>query len=131
MELEICKTTNKCVCGHNGVSCMLKVLNVLDRCGEDEAFSCFLHMLNSLSGACHCGASECGEISLAYGEHQVTVATKGKPKNVLLGINNAACDTPVCQGDINMVGYTLLPDGFVLYADIKSNTSVVTWVVEY
>ena len=131
MELALTQPNVKCPCGHNGVSCMLKVLNVLHTHGHDDHFACFLHMLNSLSASCHCGPNEAGEISLAYGHHEVTVTTKNKPKNVLLSTNNAVCDTPVCQGDINMVGYTLLPDGFVLYADIKSNTSVVSWVVEY
>jgi hypothetical protein len=105
-------------------------MNVIEKNGGDEAMACFLHMLNSLAESCHCSVAECGDVSLGYGCHEITVKTACGPKDICLSTNNDTCDTPVCQGDVNMVGYSLLPDGFVLYADIKSNTCVVSWSVK-
>jgi hypothetical protein len=59
------------------------------------------------------------------------VNTIGTPKDVMVSANIQVGDTPVCQGDINMVGCAIKADGFVLYADIKTNTAEICWTVEY
>jgi hypothetical protein len=98
---------------HNKIGCLLNVLSALAVCdccnGSDSARGCMV---------------------LANGHHEVTVRTLDKPKKVYLTTNSDSANTPVCQGAIDMVGCTLTDDGFVLYADIRSNTAQVCWAVE-
>lgn len=95
-----------------GLMCLLELLGALSDCGTDDNF-------------------EEGSMVLAYGTHEVTVNTGSEPKDVMVSANILVGDTPVCQGDINMVGCAIKPDGFILYADIKTNTAEVCWSVEY
>jgi hypothetical protein len=93
-----------------------------------NGIECLIHVLKTLSAcSCNCNSEE-GCISLNQGIHQVTVDTKVTPVEVFLSVRPLG--TPVCVGAVDMVGYTLLPTGFTLYADIKSNSAEVCYFVE-
>ena len=75
-----------------------------------------------------------GFISLANGRHEVQIQTdplNGKPYKVYIWVSEPTPGVCVCLGDVNLVGSTIVPDGFVLYADIKSNVADVYWLIEY
>lgn len=78
--------------------------------------------------SCMCGVTEEGEIVLNQGHHEITICIGIVPNNVSLSITS--CADPVCIGDVDMVGYKLLPDGFVLYADISSAAAAISYFVE-
>lgn len=88
---------------------------------------CLIHVLQSLAN-CNCANVTEGCITLNQGTHEITVKTDIVPSIVFLSVRPIG--TPVCVGNIDMVGYSLLPDGFVLYADIKSNVAEVCYFVE-
>ncbi len=93
---------------HTGIECLIQVLEALADCECDHVVE--------------------GAITLNQGHHEVTVKTNCPPHQVFLSVKPVG--TPVCVGDVDMVGYLLIPDGFVLYADIKSNIAEVFYVVE-
>ena len=69
-----------------------------------------------------------GCITLNQGHHEITVTTDVCPECVFLSVQPVG--TPVCIGDIDMVGYSLVPEGFILYADIKSSVAEVCYIVQ-
>jgi hypothetical protein len=87
-------------------------------------------LLQSMSAFanCMCGVIEEGEIVLNQGHHEITISTSIVPQSVCLSV--VSCSDPVCVGDVDMVGYKMLPDGFVLYADISSAAAAVNYFVE-
>lgn len=88
---------------------------------------CLIQVLQALA-ECDCSNVVEGCITLNQGHHEVTIKTEVCPHDVFLSVQPIG--TPVCVGNVDMVGYTLLPDGFVLFADIKSNVAEVCYVVE-
>lgn len=74
---------------------------------------------------------ETGRMILGYGWHEVEVKTLLTPKEVSISTRINHCDTPVCHGDINMVGCRIKHGGFVLYADIDTNTAEIRWTAIY
>lgn len=68
-----------------------------------------------------------GSITLNQGNHEVAIKTECAPKNVFLSV--CAGGVPVCSGSIDMVGYNILPDGFILYANVQSNVVEVKYIV--
>ncbi len=101
------------------------------RCHHKKNVDCFIQFLKLL---CDCNDHEHdhdfveGFITLNQGHHEITVNTEIVPSEVFLSIRPVGI--PVCVADIDMVGYTLLPDGFVLYADIKSNVAEICYFVQ-
>jgi hypothetical protein len=93
---------------HSGIKCLIQILETLSKC--------------------ECDSHDEGSISLNQGHHEVAVSTSVVPSVVFLAVSPLG--TPVCVGDIDMVGYSLLPDGFILYADIKSNSAEVCYYVQ-
>jgi hypothetical protein len=87
-------------------------------------------ILQSLSNLANCMSTvtEEGEIVLNQGHHEITIYTNICPVTVRLSVTS--CFDPVCIGDIDMVGYKILPDGFILYADIASGAAAINYVVE-
>lgn len=87
-------------------------------------------ILQSLSNFADCmtAVTEEGEIVLNEGHHEITIYTRICPDKVRLSV--MSCFDPVCIGDIDMVGYKILPDGFVLYADISSGAAAISYLVE-
>jgi len=63
------------------------------------------------------------------GHHEVKISTKHEPKEVFISL--VALDAPVCVGDVDVAGVKIMPDGFVLYADIKSSECKVKWIAKF
>lgn len=108
---------------------------IMKKCKSHNGFGCLGNILATLFKACHCegdqdGGQESGSLVLGYGHHEVTVTTSFTPSNVSLSLGKRCEATTVCQGDVTMLGYVIQPTGFVLYADIKTNTCEVLWTVE-
>jgi hypothetical protein len=73
-----------------------------------------------------------GSITLAHGysETEITLDPLIKAKRIFVAVE--AEDIPVCAGSVNMVGAIKKYNNvFVLYADIKSSTATVYWLVDY
>lgn len=95
---------------HNSnIRCLIQVLEAL--C--DDVCPCEKHSIE-------------GCITLNQGNHEITIACDTIPERVFLSVTPLG--TPVCVGAIDLVGYTLIPDGFVLYAEIKSAAAEVCYV---
>jgi hypothetical protein len=92
-----------------------------------NGIKCLIQVLESL-GDCDCDDVVEGCITLNQGTHEVVVKTEVSPSEVFLSVRSIG--TPVCNGDVDMVGYSVLPDGFILYADIKSTGAEVCYFVE-
>lgn len=71
--------------------------------------------------------SEIGDLNLSFGKHDIVFHRGYQPKRVLIHVNNGE-GLPVCQGELNYVSSTILDDGFILHADIRSNDAYVLWV---
>jgi hypothetical protein len=76
------------------------------------------------------GNSSSGEIVLGFGQHEVNIQMDSTPCKVSLSMRTPCASTPVCHGDINKIGVTILENGFVLYADIRTNSCCVEWVCD-
>jgi hypothetical protein len=72
-----------------------------------------------------------GDILLGYGQHEIKIVTNGKPCKVTLSIEDPTGGIAVCHGNVNKIGVNILNNGFVLYADIQSNTALVKWNCEF
>ena len=73
-----------------------------------------------------------GSITLAHGysETEITLDPLIKATNIFVCVKPE--DIPVCAGDVDMVGaIRTSSNAFILYADIKSNTATVHWLVDY
>lgn len=86
------------------VDTLIKVLKLLD-CGQE------------------------GEVKLPYGVHEEMFFTKRQPVTVWVSAEDE--DYSVCQADLSMFTTRIVPDGFVLYADVKSENVRVKWYVEF
>jgi hypothetical protein len=93
----------------------------------NAAFQALCHAFESMCGN-HCCCCEDGQITLTQGHHEVSITTNVTPSIVYLSAQSQ--NTPVCLGDIDMVGYTLAPNGFTLYADIQSVSAVVSYIIK-
>lgn len=67
-----------------------------------------------------------GRIFLPFGTHVHKIHTKSQPFGLWFSEVNSG-DVPVCQGSINMYGFTLTDDGFILYANVMSDTVELEW----
>ncbi len=98
-----------------------------DSCGN----CCVLEMIRTIfCGGLEKKAEDKGNLVLAAGHHEVKITTK-HPNPCAVYISLKDIDHQVCGGDINMAGTKLLSDGFVLYADIKSNECKVKWAAKH
>ena len=70
---------------------------------------------------------EIGDLNLAYGDHDIVFHWGYEPKRVLVHVNNDY-GLPVCQGEINYVSTTILDDGFILHAKIRTDDAYVFWM---
>ncbi len=71
--------------------------------------------------------SASGDIVLGFGQHEINIDMDGKPCRVTLSLKEPCNSTPVCHGDVNKIGFTIRDDGFILYADIRTNTCCIEW----
>jgi hypothetical protein len=69
---------------------------------------------------------EQGRVFLSYGQYEYKFVTKSKPTTIWIAESTVG-NLPVCHGDVNEFGVRLLDDGFVLIADVKSDTTEVLW----
>lgn len=73
--------------------------------------------------------TEHGEVCLDRGNHDITIVTRFKPRKVFFSFKDEGEGMPVCMGNVDLVGTTILPDGFVLYARITSERRHIRWSV--
>src|SRR5262252_479896 len=70
-----------------------------------------------------------GGMALSNGWHEIFVPTDCIPARVTTHcLNN---DTPCCGGEITLYATCLLPDGFILYADVRTVSAELEWIIEY
>jgi hypothetical protein len=67
-----------------------------------------------------------GQAFLPSGTHAHKIFTRGKPKQVWLSERDVQ-GIQVCGGNVNLYGITLDDDGFVLYAEVSSDSVSVEW----
>lgn len=73
-----------------------------------------------------------GSILLSHGYSETEIILSPLIKIEKIFIATEAENIPVCAGDVDMVGAIKKSDNvFILYADIKSNTATVYWLVDY
>jgi hypothetical protein len=73
-----------------------------------------------------------GSVVLGFGKHEIQIQCDDCPSKVNVAIQEPCDGVPVCQGgDVNSIGVKILADGFILVADIKSNTCCVEWFCEF
>jgi len=67
------------------------------------------------------------ELVVGSGNQEITVALPGKPLRVWISFDQNST-IPVCQGNIDKAGLTLLNDSFVLYTEIYSEMRSINWL---
>lgn len=79
----------------------------------------------------HCKESASGDILLGFGVHEIAIKVKHKPCKVFISIKDPADSCAVCHGDVNKIGIVINDHGFIVYADIKTNTCLVEWTCDF
>lgn len=74
--------------------------------------------------------SSSGDIILGFGQHEVIITLDETPCTVSMSITTPCDATPVCHGSINKIKVTILEVGFILHADIRTNSCCVEWECE-
>ena len=87
----------------------------------------FMNLFGCHHGCCKRTLS--GEIVLGFGIHEIEIKVPGKPCRVSFDIEDDGCC--VCYGAVNKIGITVCKHGFVIHADINTNTCLVRWHCEY
>jgi hypothetical protein len=67
-----------------------------------------------------------GKIILPHGKYDLMVPTNAPPKSVWIS-EAASGPVQVCHGQGNYYGVSTLPDGFVLHADIATESAEINW----
>jgi len=70
-----------------------------------------------------------GGITLSSGWHEIFIPTACTPAKVRLRVLDV--NMPCCGGEICLTASCILPDGFILYADVKTDACEVEWIIEY
>jgi hypothetical protein len=70
-----------------------------------------------------------GSVTLVNGQQEVYIQTGMPPDQVYL--SSGEKQVPVCQGDIDVFNALIVNDGFVIYADIKSNYCTIEYLWLY
>jgi len=73
-------------------------------------------------------AIEQGVIYVSTGNDSIEVCTKIPPTQVWISFDGDCNSIPVCGGDIDRVGYTITPTGFVLQTNIVSRHRTIVWI---
>ncbi len=85
---------------------------------KDAFFSIFKHVKGSIT------------LSHGYSETVINLDPSITANRIYVAV--IAEDIPVCSGDVDKVGAIQTgPHSFVLYADIKSTTATVFWLVDF
>jgi hypothetical protein len=64
------------------------------------------------------------------GQHVIQIKTRSEPKQVWLRLVEEG-EMAVCQGGLTQMSYTMTPTGFILYADVPTDTAQIDWVVYF
>jgi len=80
---------------------------------------------------CCCKKRLDGEIVLGFGVHEIQIDIPGVPCKVFFDIEDPIDGCPVCYGDVNKIGINVGDGGFVIHADIRTNTCSIAWRCEY
>lgn len=73
-----------------------------------------------------------GNVTVAHGYSEMEVKLDDKIKAERIFVAIEAENIPVCSGNVDTVGAIRNgPNSFMLYADIKSNSAKIYWLVEY
>jgi hypothetical protein len=79
-----------------------------------------------------CCFESTGTIVLGSGRHEILIKTDPpSPSSVFLCAEEPCDSTPACVGDLNWTAACVVPEGFILYADVKTNSCVVRYTVRY
>lgn len=71
---------------------------------------------------------ECGEMLLVItGEKEIEVNIGFTPRHVWLNLRPSCC-IPVCQGAVDSFDYRIVPNGFVIIAQLQSEFREVEWI---
>lgn len=73
---------------------------------------------------------EKGEIHLTSGMHQVLIPTSVSPARVWVCIEDAGA-VQTCLGQIDRVNTAIVPEGFILNAEIHSESVEIQWVADF
>lgn len=75
-------------------------------------------------------ASESDILYLDRGQHEVQIVTQQPVRSVWFSFDDSL-GLPVCQGNVDKIGVTILENGFVIYGDINSNSRGIRWFAIY
>lgn len=81
--------------------------------------------MGGLTRRCVC-IQESGTIDITTGRQDVEIDLDFWVQNVFVAC--ASEEFPICQGDLNYLAVTLLEQGFILSADIRSGAAQVQWI---
>jgi hypothetical protein len=82
------------------------------------------------SGILGLSGFEGGELLLSYGKTVITVPTKFQGNSIWLNTEEPEDSIHVCCGEVNSIGAEIIENGFVIYADIKTDKCLVQWFLE-
>ena len=68
-----------------------------------------------------------GEISLSYGNWSVIIKTKQQAREVWLSVDEPESSTPVCCGDITIVGARVFKDHVLIDAKVRSDIVILDY----
>lgn len=83
---------------------------------------------NSFARLFRCYNFDCDSIVLSHGRHVICVPTAVPANNVWVSISEDEA-IPVCGGGSTVVGVSVVPGGFNLFADVRSEIAVVDYFV--
>jgi hypothetical protein len=78
-----------------------------------------------------CNRKVNGDILLGFGLHEVTIDVGRRPCKVFFSIKDPADGHSVCHGSVNKVGLTINDVGFIIYADINTNSCFIEWTCDF
>ena len=75
----------------------------------------------------HHQCCDSGDIILGCGTHEIKIDTDESPCHISLRLTNHDGCVPVCHGEVNKVEFRTTCDGFLILADIRTNTCSIKW----
>ena len=70
-----------------------------------------------------------GEIELTHGKQEIFVPTSQEPVRVWICYENEGVQC--CLGDIDVFSTSITPEGFVLIANVNSESAFVKWIADF
>lgn len=71
-----------------------------------------------------------GSAVFQTGQNVLQIMTRREPKSVWLSLVSTG-EMAVCQGGLDQFSYTMTPNGFILYADVVSESAQLNWVAYF